>query len=157
MNLLPFGQLPSYSARRFLPADLDCGNWQAISPLFDALEQQAAHCRTVAEFESWPIDCGELLAALDEEGSRRYIAMTCHTENKEAKKAYLEFVEQIEPALKPRQFKLSEIYLAHPLRKELPRPRYQVFDRNTAVQVELFRQENVALETEAGSDSIVTG
>ena len=30
----------------------------------------------------------------------------------------------------------------------MPRPRYEVFDRSTALQVELFRQENVPLETE---------
>src|SRR5207237_216167 len=63
-------------------------------------------------------------------------------------KAYLHFVEQIEPQLKPRQFKLSEIYLTHPLRPQLSQTRYAVFDRDTKVQVELFRPENVPLETE---------
>ena len=36
----------------------------------------------------------------------------------------------------------------HPLRAQLPQERYQVFDRDTQVQVELFRPENVPLETE---------
>ena len=40
----------------------------------------------------------------------RYIAMTCHTDNAEAEKAYLHFVENIEPQLKPRQFELAKIY-----------------------------------------------
>src|SRR5205807_2873589 len=46
-----------------------------------------------------------------------------------------------------RQFKLCEIYLAHPLRSQLPQERYRIFDRDTRVQVELFRPENVPLET----------
>jgi oligoendopeptidase F len=94
------------------------------------------------------LDWSELSAALDQEGSCRYIAMTCHTDNQQAKNDYLHFVEKIEPQLKPRQFKLAQLYVAHPLRSRLPRPRYEVFDRDTLLHVELFRPENVPLETE---------
>jgi len=52
------------------------------------------------------------LRALDEEASRRYIAMTCHTDNTEAEQAYLHFVEHVEPQLKPRQFALENLYVA---------------------------------------------
>jgi oligoendopeptidase F len=74
--------------------------------------------------------------------------MTCHTDNAEAEKAFLHFVENIEPQLKPRQFALAKIYLAHPQRNSLPKPRFAVFDRDTKNSVELFRPENVPLETE---------
>ena len=147
MNLLPFGPLPPYAPRQFVPAQIDFSDWSQIEPLFDQLETRAAGCARVAELEQWLLHWGELNAALDEESSRRYIAMTCHTDNAEAEKAYLQFVEDIEPQLKPRQFKLSEIYLGHPLRVALPQARYEVFDRDTRVQVELFRPENVPLET----------
>lgn len=148
MSLLPFGDLPAYAPRKFVPGKMDWSDWKQIAPLFDALERRAAECRTVPDFERWLLDGSELMSALDEESSRRYIAMTCHTESAEAEKAYLQFVEEIEPQLKPRQFKLSEIYLKHPLRKQLPKQRYEVFDRDTEVHVELFREENVPLETE---------
>ncbi len=148
MNLLPFEHLPAYAPRRFVPPDIDLGDWKQIEPLFDQLETRASQAQTVSELESWILDGGEVSAALDEEGSKRYIAMTCHTDNAEAEKAYLYFLEEIEPKLKPRQFKLSQIYLAHPLRQQLPDRRYEVFDRNTALHVELYRPENVPLETE---------
>ena len=148
MNLLPFENLPAYRPRNFVPAEVDWGNWDQIAPLYDLLESRAAECNSPAELEQWLLDWGELDAALDEDGSRRYIAMTCHTDSAEAEKAYLHFVEQIQPQLKPREFKLAQIFIAHPLRQQLPKPRYEVFDRNTALQVELFRQENVPLETE---------
>ena len=148
MNLLPFGQLPPYKPRRFVPAQIDFGDWSQIAPLFDRLETSAAECSSVKELEQWLGHGSELSAALDEEFSRRHIAMTCHTDDAAAKEAYLHFVEQIDPRLKPRQFKLAEIYLAHPLRRQLPEARYSVLDRDTKVHVELFRQENVALETE---------
>jgi len=170
MNLLPFGKLPAHKARTFVPQTIDLGDWPQIAPLFDQLEKRAAQCQSVADLERWLLDWSELTAALDEESSRRYIAMTCHTDNAEAEKAYLHFVENVEPQLKPRQFALEKIYVTHPLRAELlkigapasgtaratdnepcRRPafrRYEVFDRDVKNHVELFRPENVALETE---------
>jgi len=148
MDLLPFGRLPAHRARRFVPAGANLGDWAQIAPLFDRLEEAAPACDTAARLEHWLIDWSELNAALDEESSKRYIAMTCHTDNPEAEQAYLEFVEKIEPQVKPRQFRLAQRYVAHPLRPQLPPGRYQVFDRDTQVQVELFRPENVPLETE---------
>ena len=148
MNLLPFGELPAHKPRRFVPADVDWSVWDAIMPLYDALETRAPECKSAADLERWLLDWSELNAALDQDASRRYIAMTCHTENAEAEKAYLHFVEEIQPRIKPREFKLAQLFIAHPLRKQLPSPRYQVFDRDTNLQVELFRPENIPLETE---------
>jgi len=151
MNLLPFENLPAHAPRRFVPAQIDLGEWDQIAPLFDQLERDANKCESISDFEKWILNGGELSAALDEESSKRYIAMTCHTDNAEAEKSFLHFVEKIEPQLKPRQFKLSQIYLAHPLREKMlaeKKARYEVFDRNTALHVELYREENVPLETE---------
>ena len=172
MNLLPFGKLPAHKPRTFVPQTIDLGDWPQIAPLFDQLETRAAQCQSAADLERWLLDWSELTAALDEESSRRYIAMTCHTDNAEAEKAYLHFVENVEPQLKPRQFALEKIYVAHPQRAELLeigvpslrhgsnllttrlargsalQARYEVFDRDVKNHVELFRPENVALETE---------
>jgi oligoendopeptidase F len=147
MNLLPFGKLPAYKPRKFVPPTIDLGNWLQIAPLFEQLEKHAPDCKTTADLEHWLLDWSELNAALDEESSRRYIAMTCHTDSAEAEKAYLHFVERVEPQLKPRQFALEKIYAAHPLRGKLSSDRFRVFDRDINNHVELFRPENVALET----------
>ncbi len=166
MNRLPFGKLPPHRARTFVPENTDLGDWRQIAPLFDALEKRAPQIRSAAALERWLLDWSELSAALDEEGSRRYIAMTCHTDDAEAEKAYLHFIANIEPQIKPRQFALEKIYVAHPLRQELirrnPTPAnvslnetpaerrrdYTVFNRDVQNRVELFRSENVPLETE---------
>ena len=147
MNLLSFGKLPAHRPRAFVPQTIDLGDWPQIAPLFDQLEKHAANCKSVVELERWLLDWSELNAALDEEAARRYIAMTCHTDSADAEKAYLHFVENVEPQLKPRQFALEKIYVAHPLREKLPHPRFRVFDRDVKNHVELFRPENVPLET----------
>jgi oligoendopeptidase F len=161
MNLLPFGKLPAAKPRAFVPQTIDLGDWPQIAPLFDQLEARAAHAKSAADLEKWLLDWSELNAALDEESARRYIAMTCHTDNADAEKAYLHFVEHVEPQTKPRQFALEKIYIRR--RDEFhespsgnsgtrgTRPsesRYFVFDRDVKNHVELFRPENVALETE---------
>ena len=148
MNLLPFEPQPPYRPRAFVPEFIDLGDWNQVEPLFDKLESAAAAARTPAELELWLLHGGELSAALEEESSRRYIAMTCHTDSPEAERAYLHFVEEIDPRLKPRQFKLARLFLDHPARAGLAQERYFVFDRSAQVQVDLFRPENVPLETE---------
>src|ERR1051326_9108756 len=147
MDLLPFDHLPAHRPRRFVPEFIDLGDWKQIAPLFDKLDAGAANCKTASDLEAWLLDWSELSAALDEESSKRYIAMTCHTDNAEAEKAYLHFVENVEPQLKPRQFALNKVYIAHPLREKLSK-HYAVFDRDKKNEVELFRPENVPLETE---------
>ena len=152
MNLLPFDALPAHKPRRFVPEQIDLGDWTQIAPLFDALESRASECKTAAGLEQWLINWSELSAALDEESSKRYIAMTCHTDNADAEKAYLHFVEKIEPQLKLRQFALEKIYLDR--RGEVREShntsngRYFVFDRDVKNHIELFRSENIPLETE---------
>src|SRR6185295_12975513 len=103
MNLLPFGNLPPYEPRHFVPANANLGDPALLTNLFDQLEARAAACQTAADLERWLLDWSELASALHEEGARRNIAMTCHTDEPEAKRAFLEFVETIEPLLKPRE------------------------------------------------------
>ena len=159
MSLLPFEKLPAAKLRTFVPPAIDLGDWSLIGHLFDQLEARAAQANSAAELERWLLDWSELNAALDEEASRRYIAMTCHTDSAEAEQAYLHFVEQVEPQVKPRQFALEKTYVAHPRRNALlnivpaaipsaATGRYAVFDRDLKNHVELFRPENIPLETE---------
>src|SRR5437867_9134159 len=101
-NSLPFGDLQKYRPRRWVPEATDLGSWPAIEPLFVELTRRAKAATNAADLERWLLDWSELSAALDEEGARRYIAMTCHTEDAEIEKAYLHFVEKIEPEVKPR-------------------------------------------------------
>jgi oligoendopeptidase F len=148
MSLLPFGSLAPYRARRVVPEQIDLGDWTQIEPLFVALEDGAPQAASAEPLERWLLDWSEVTAALEEESSRRYIAMTCHTDDPEAEKAFLYFIENIEPRLKPHQFALARLYLGHPLRPQLAGRRYGVFDRDTQNHADLYRVENVPLETE---------
>jgi oligoendopeptidase F len=85
---------------------------------------------------------------LSEAGARAYIEMTCHTDDPVREKAYLHWIEEVAPRIKPWGQKLDEKFLASPHRAGLDRRRYEVYDRNTAAGVALFREENIPLQTE---------
>jgi oligoendopeptidase F len=146
---LDLRRLPQDHPRRFLPEELDLGRWEVLEPLFSELEGRRLDSR--AALERWLLDWSELEAALDEEGTIRYIRMTCQTDDPERERAYLEFIEEIEPKAKPRFQRLRERYVQSPARGELastPASFYYVLDRSIANQVALFREENVPLEKE---------
>ena len=145
---LMFEKTSIYTPRQFVPANINLGNWKELNPLFKKLEEQLDTSSTAENLEQVILNWEELSAAIAEEGSKRYIAMTCQTEDKDAEKAYLEFVEKIEPEEKKCNFLLSKKLTKHPQCKDLKNQRYEVFLRDTALQVELFRSENVTLETE---------
>ncbi len=138
--------LPQQFPRTFVPASADLGDWAQIEPLLDELERRTA--QTVQELEQLLLDYSELGAVISEEFAIRRIRMTCDTESEEHRKAFLHFVENIQPRLEERAHRLNVKYVQSPARSHLPRERYFVYDRSTVNQVELFREENVPLKTE---------
>ena len=142
-----FEKISIHTPRQFVPPNINIGDWTAIEPLFHQLEEQLKTASTTEKIEQVILNWEELSAAIAEEGSKRYIAMTCQTEDKNAEKAYLEFVEKIEPEEKQSNFRLAKKLTKHPNCKQLKKQRYDIFIRDTELQVELFHRENVSLET----------
>ncbi len=138
--------LPREFPRRFVPADIDLGEWDQIKPMLDELERRPI--KIAQELEQWLLDSSELGAAVFEEGAVRRIRMTCDTENEEYRKAFFHFVENIQPKLREYGHRLNVKYVQSPARTSLPQQRYFVYDRSTLTQVEIFREENIPLMTE---------
>lgn len=132
--------------RRFVPPHADLGDWTQVEPLFRALLDRPVH--SPAELEAWVLDTSELAAALAEERTRRYVAMTQQTDDPHREAAYLRFVREIQPRTEPLWFALRRRYVQLRERLALPEDRYFVLDRDTRNAVELFREENVPLRVE---------
>jgi oligoendopeptidase F len=132
--------------RQFVPQTFDVSDWSQIEPLAKELIDRPIN--SAAELEKWLLDASELNAVLDEYGSRRYIDKSCHTEDKEIEKAFLHFVENIEPKFKPLFFAMQKKFLQSPHRSQLPGDkRFEMLIRHWQPDVELYRDENVPLET----------
>jgi oligoendopeptidase F len=134
------------SKRSFVPQEIDLSDWSQIEPLTQALLDRRIN--SVGELEKWLLDFSELSSAIDEYGSRRYIEKSCHTEDKAIEAAFMHFVENIEPKFKPVYFELQKKFLESPYRSQLTDRRFQILARQWQADVEVFREENVPLETE---------
>lgn len=139
-------QIPAFVDTSFVPFDLDASDWSKTEGYFKALLDRAVN--TPADLERWLRDRSELEASVNETRANLYINMTCHTDDPDIKARYMNFIENIEPKLKPLVFALDRKYSALPVRKSLDRKRFEVLDRNVEVDVALFREENIPLETQ---------
>jgi oligoendopeptidase F len=132
--------------RLFVPVDADLGDPAVVEGLFKKLEQEPV--RTAAEMESWLLKWGELQDVVSEEEAIRYIRMTCQTDDPQREKAFLHFVEKVSPRIKPCRHRLVEKTLACPGVADLDKERYLVLLRDFRNEAEIYRDENVPLETE---------
>jgi len=132
--------------RRFVPNDFDPSDAAQIEPLGDKLLQRPI--ASPAELEAWLLDFSEFCVVIDEYGSRKYIDQTCHTDDEAIQKAYMHYVEEIEPRFKPLEFALQKKFIDSPHRSALTGERYAMLSRNWQTEIELFREQNVPIETQ---------
>ena len=138
--------MPTTAASDFVPVHLDATQWQNIQPLYQALLDRPLKCENC--LERLLLDRSELDAATNEAQATLYINMTCHTDDEPAKQAYLSFVEDVEPKLKQISFELDKKIVASAHANKLDQTRYGVLLRNLKADVELFREQNIPLQTE---------
>ena len=130
----------------FVPDDFDPSAFDNIQPYLTQLGQ--AELDSPAALQDWLSHLSDLLEAVYEYGSRANINNACHTEDEAIEKVYLDFVQNVQPKLKPAMFELQKKYMACKHRDALTDTRFRMIDREWAVDVETFREDNVELETE---------
>jgi oligoendopeptidase F len=143
---MPSTAVPPFVRAEFVPATIDATKWDQIEPLVKALLTREV--RTPGEFERWLIDRSELEAACSEARANLYISMTCATDDPAKAKAYSDYVEAIPPKLTPACFELDQHQTRLMEKVPLDPARYGVLSRATRANVDLFRQENVPIETQ---------
>ena len=134
--------------RRFVPAQFDPSNWEDARPLYEELRDRPIDSPDA--LERWLQDVSELSSVMDEYGSRRYIDKSCHTDDEQIKRRYLQYVEEIEPKIKPIGFEIEKRFLASPHAEALLARdgRYRMLAKRWRAETEIFRKENVPLQTE---------
>lgn len=132
--------------RTFIAADADLSSWEGIKPYLDELRARTLPNR--ADLLKWIQDYAELGDAVQEESSRLYIGMTCFTQDEAKQKAYLNFVETVEPAMAPVVDELNRKVVAHPDSAGLPVEDYGQWMEALRISIELFTDPNIPLHTE---------
>jgi len=134
---------PTY---HFVPEDLDAGNLAELEHLFEQLATRSIN--SVQELDTWLRDESELLSRISAEVARRYVRMTCHTDDAQAKERYLSMERDISPRVKVLTNRLDSKFLQSPFTDRLDRQRYGVIVRQRRTAKEIFRKENTILQAE---------
>lgn len=139
--------IPQKPVRQFLPEDFKLSVWEELKPYFTKLlEREIASAQ---ELETWLKNRSELESVIAEDMGWRYIRMTCYTENEAYQKSYQDFVQNIQPHISPLSDALNRKLVNSPFLKDLERKEgFDMMIRNIRKEIELFREENIALFTE---------
>lgn len=143
---LDFTHIIPYQPRQFVPAQTDLTVLDQVRPLFQALLGRPIDSSRA--LQDWLRERSELEAALSQTGTILYIRMTCQTDDPARARAYQHFIKTIRPIVKIFEDQVNKKYLAEQTRWQLDPKRYEVYTRALRADIELFREENVALETE---------
>ena len=132
--------------RNFVPPEFNPADLTQVTPIFDVLLKRPLG--TPMDVEQWLLDVSELYSVMDEYGSRRYIDKSCHTDDAAIETRFMQYVEEVEPVTKPLFFALQKKYLATVFGDGLDSTRHAMLGRKWRAEAEIFREENVSLETE---------
>jgi oligoendopeptidase F len=132
--------------RQFLPEDFTITTWEQLEPYFKDLLDRPLN--TKQELEKWLKDSSELEAVISEDACWRQIRMTCDTENKSLEEAFVFFVTEIQPKIQPYADKLNRKLIENPHVADLDEKKYFTYLRGVRKSIELFREENIPLQSE---------
>src|ERR1700733_491928 len=131
--------------RTYISADLEI-KWENLEPLYKELCDRPIN--SVAALEHWLHDRSELEAALEEDFAWRYIRMTCDTTNEELLQNFQYFATEIEPKVAPYSNELNKKLVNSKWADKLHEEKYFIYLRGIKKALELFREENIPLQTE---------
>ncbi len=134
--------------RHYLPADFAVTSWEVLEPFLKELAERPVNSKK--ELEQWLIDNSEVEAAISEDACWRQIKMTCDTENKALEDSFNFFVLEIQPKIQPYADVLNKKLVANPFTQELDTEKYYTYLRGVKKSIELFREENIPLQSELG-------
>lgn len=132
--------------RGFLPEDFDLTSWEVVKPLYEDLSNRKFE--SGEDLKQWFLDKSELESYLSENMAWRYINMTCDTSDETFQKNYQFFVEEIQPHTAAYSDLLNKKALASPFLEDLTEKGYAIMVRGMKKAVEIFREENIRLETQ---------
>ncbi|MBC3538580.1 M3 family oligoendopeptidase [Rufibacter sediminis] len=138
--------LPERKTRQYLPHDFEVGDWASLESYFEELKTRELH--SLADLEKWIADRSELESVLSENLAWRYIKMTCDTQDEALTQAFQFFVTEIEPQASPYDDAFNRKLVESPYIDGLDEQKYRIYLRGVRRAIELFREENIPLQTE---------
>ncbi|MCW3085898.1 MAG: oligoendopeptidase [Bacteroidetes bacterium] len=143
--------IPQKPLRHFLPQDLIIDQWSTIESYYKDLNNRLIG--SVQELEKWLQDRSELEAVISEDLAWRYIKMTCDTASEALTESYNYFVSEIEPHIAPYSNDLNKKLIDCSYTDQLNKAEFLVYFRGVKKALEIYRDENIPLNTKIATDS----
>ena len=138
-------KIPTKNKRRFLPDHFTIDAWEKLVPYFEELKNREIN--NVNQLENWLKDRSELEAVLEEDMAWRYIKMNIDTSDKELASSFNFFITAIEPKMAPYANDFNLKLVESPYINELDQNQYHIYIRGIKKQIDIFREENIPLNT----------
>jgi len=132
--------------RHFVPVDFVLSDWNSIEPYFKSLQEKEVN--TKDELEQWLLQLSELEAVVSEDACWRQIKMTCDTTDPSLEESFNFFCTAIQPHIQQYADTLNKKLVHHPLVDTLQSKEYFTYLRSIKKNIELFREENIPLQSE---------
>ncbi len=132
--------------RKYLPENLTVSDWQSLEPFFKELLERRINSKT--DLEKWLKDMSELEAMIHEDSCWRQIKMTCDTTDKKLEESFNYFYQEIQPRIQPYAFEINKKLANCPFTDQLDKEKYFTYLRSIRQSIELFREENIPLQSE---------
>ncbi|KAB2858821.1 MAG: M3 family oligoendopeptidase [Flavobacteriales bacterium] len=144
-------QLPTKDKRIFLPENLVIDSWEKLNSYFEDLKSREIN--SVKELEKWLKDRSELEAVLEEDMAWRYIKMNIDTTNTDLADSFSFLITEIEPKIAPYTNAFNLKLVNNQFLNDLDKETYHIYLRGIKKQIEIFREENIPLNTKLQEES----
>ncbi|MFY0671875.1 MAG: M3 family oligoendopeptidase [Bacteroidia bacterium] len=134
------------SQRNILPQEFDLKQYSDIEPFLKSLLSKNFESKET--LEKWIYEYSEIDAYLSENLAWRYINYTRHTDNEALSNAYSFFIKEIQPELVKVENQLNKKQTSSEYFDSLPDNELLNYKKKANLSIELFREENIALEVE---------
>lgn len=129
-----------------ISGQLNLESWASVEPVFNELLNR--NITSVEDLRKWLKDKSEIEGILQEELGWSYIRQTCDTRNEKFREELEFFINEIEPHLSEISDKLNRKFLESSFTGELPESGFAIMIRGIKKSVEMFRKENIPLQTD---------
>lgn len=137
--------LPRSKGRSYLPNRFKLTVWERLRSFYEELLSRDIF--SLPDLEQWLFDRSELDAFVSESFAWRYINISGNSADEQAQEAYQYAVKELSPRIADFTFKLNCKLVENPLTAQLDPTRFGIYLRAIKNMVELFREENIELET----------
>ncbi|MDY0152036.1 MAG: M3 family oligoendopeptidase [Candidatus Cloacimonas sp.] len=129
---------------KHLPTGFDISSWDSVKQHMEYL--CTMDTSTPAALETLLIEYSELLQAMEDELSWRYIRMTLAADDQAKADAYNEYYANVYAPTEAYQFKIKQLFSQSTARELLNEDKYALLNQIYANDLGLFRTENIPLQ-----------